>query len=148
MRCEDQRPFRHAFHQAGDCAREYRRPFIGPVIEHVYAVFVDQAEMHVKSVAGPGAVWLGHKGGRKLVLPRDPFDQSFEQHRIVRRLQRIGRVPQIDFELPDTVLGECRIRRKVLFPAFFVDVPEKFPEIVKFIDRKESVGIEALAGIG
>ncbi len=103
--------------------------------------------MNVHAVAGAGAVGLRHEGGGETVLAGDALDDTLEEDRIVRRLQGIVAVQQIDLELADAVLRDRRIRRNVLPRALPVDVGEELAEVVELVDRKDSVGIEPLAGI-
>ena len=57
------------------------------------------------SVARVILVGFRHKRGGKAVFARNAFDQKLEQPRVIRRLQSIGLVHHIDFELSGACLG-------------------------------------------
>jgi hypothetical protein len=46
--------------------------------------------------------------------PRDPAHETAEDQRIVRRLQRIVGVVEVDFELARPIFGDQRVRRQPL----------------------------------
>ena len=100
--------------------------------------------MHVKPVAGAIEERLGHEARRQLVLPRDPLDEPLEVERVVRRLQRVGHVQQVDLELPAAVLRDRAVDRHAVRVAGGVDVGEERLEMVEVVDRERPVAVEEL----
>ena len=104
--------------------------------------------MHVEAVPGTGAIGLRHEGRDQLVLARHALDDAFEQHRVIRRRQRIGGMQQVDLELADAVFGDGGVGRHALLLALQVHIAEELAEILKLVERQDGIRIEPLAGIG
>ena len=100
--------------------------------------------MHVKPVPRPVEERLGHEARRQLVLPRYPLDEPLEIERVVRRLQRVGDVQQVDLELPAAVLRDRAVDRHPVRVAGGVDVGEERLEMVEVVDRERPVAVEEL----
>ena len=104
MRRKGQRVFLHRLQQARDGVEHQRCALVATVVEQVDAVFINQAEMHMKTAAGPIAVRLGHEGGGKAMLAGDAPHETLEQHGVVGGLQRVRDMHHVDLELAGAVL--------------------------------------------
>ena len=82
--------------------------FFRPAVEDIVARVVKQGNVNVHATAGQFWIGLGHEGRLHAVLTGGGANGALEQHTVVRRLQRVLHVQQVDFELAGGVFGGNR----------------------------------------
>ena len=92
--------------------------------------------MHVQAAAGLVHERLRHERRLHAERPCDALDEALEQHRLVRRQQRVGKVAQVHFVLADPVLRNRAADRQLLDRRRLVDAIEEYGHVVHGLERQ------------
>ncbi len=102
--------------------------------------------MDVQTITRLTRIGLGHEGRVHLVIVGDVLDQALEQHGVIARLDRVGDVMQVDFELcRGAFLDDC-VGRNALLLRTFKDVLKAVDVFVQVIDQVDLCRMRAFAG--
>lgn len=104
--------------------------------------------MDVQTVPCLTRVGLGHEGRVHFVIVGDVLDQTLEQHGVIARLDRIGNVVQVHFELRRGAFFDDGVGRNALLLRTFEDVLQAVDVFVEVIDQVNLVECGRLPEIG
>ena len=74
---------------------------------------------------------FGHEACGKAVATRQPLDQHLEQPGIIGGAKRIVAMHQVDLELAQARLGNCRVSGDVHFLAGIIKIGKEFVELIQ-----------------
>jgi hypothetical protein len=112
----------------------------------VLAIFVQNRDVYVQTVARLAWVRLGHEGGVHFMVVGDVLDQALEQYRVVAGLDRVGDVVQVHFELRRGTFLDDGVGRDALLFRTFQNVLEAVDVFVEVVDQVDLSRVRTFAG--
>ncbi len=114
--------------------------------EDVLAIAIRDRNVNVQTITRLTRIGLGHEGRVHLVIVGDVLDQALEQYGVIARLDRVGDVMQVDFELGRGAFLDDGVGRNALFLRTFEDVLKAIDVFVEVIDQVDLCRMRAFAG--